>query len=462
MANFFKKTQMNMTEGNLFKKILVYSIPLILTGELQLLYSACDLVVCGSFGSPHAVGAISATNALINLIIQLLIGLSIGANVLMARCYGANDNEKAKKVMYTSMIFATVFGIIIGIIGAFISSPILKLMGTPSEFIDLSIDYLFIYFLGLVFSMIFNFGSSLLRAIGDSFRPFIALAISGVLNIGLNFLFVIPFKMDVSGVALATIISQAFSAFLVMIFLIKNKGFVCFKFKEIRFYKNEAIEIIKIGLPAGIQGAIFSLSNVLIQSSINSLGANVADGNGAAVSLEGFMYTCINAIGQANVAFISANYGAKNIKNIKKCMLYSFSLITIFSVLFGLALFLFRYPLVSIYINPGSENASIKTEAAVTRLIIFASTYVLCGYMDNMAQSLRGIGYSTTPAIISLIGSCALRIVYIYTLFTIPELHNLASLCISYPISWVITLLGHFVAFMIVKKKAYNKCLENN
>ena len=243
------KNEMDMTSGNLFKKIFLFSLPIIFSGILQLLYNATDLVVCGKFGSEHSVGAISATSSLTNLIIQLFMGLSVGANVLMARCFGANLKEKGQKIAYTSMIMATFLGVLLGIFGATLSGYFLSWMSTPDDVIGLSTVYLRIYFCGVPFSLIYNFGASLLRAVGDTKRPFYFLAISGIFNVGFNFLFVIVFKMDVAGVALGTIISQAISAICVIVCLIKNKGFFHFSFKEMRFYKGEALEIVRVGLP---------------------------------------------------------------------------------------------------------------------------------------------------------------------------------------------------------------------
>jgi putative MATE family efflux protein len=449
------KIENKMTEGNLFSNLFFYSLPIILSGILQLLYNAADLIVCGQFGHEHATGAISSTGSLINLIIQLFMGLSVGANVIMARCYGAKDQDKAERVVYTSMIFSVVFGIILGVIGMLMSRTFLEWMQSPIETIDQSSAYLFIYFIGLPFSMIYNFGAAIFRAIGDTKRPFTFLALSGIINVLLNLLFVIAFDMNVEGVALATIISQGISALLIVIALLNNHKFFSFSFRELRFYKREALDIIKIGLPAGLQSTIFSLSNVLIQSSINSLGPTVMDGNGASSSLEGFIYTSMNSVAQASVAFISANYGAGKKKNIKLTVLYSLGLVLLMNLVTGGIILLFHRPLLSLYIG---DDAAI--EEGKKRLFIIACSYFLCGFMDVGAYSLRGIGYSTTPAIISLIGACLLRIVWIYTFFQWDSLHNLSGLVISYPISWILTLMVHFTLFIILFKRLKLKEIE--
>lgn len=442
------KKNVNMTEGNLFKNIIIYSIPIILSGVLQLLYNACDLIVCRAFGPEHSTAAISSTNSLINLIVNLFLGLSVGANVLMSRCVGMKDQEKGQRVVYTSMIFSIISGIVVGIFGFFTARIFLELMGTTPDVIDMSTEYLKVYMLGLPFSMIYNYGAALFRATGDSRRPFIFLSTAGILNIILNLIFVIVFKMGVPGVAWATIISQGMSALLIVIALIKSKGFFEFKIKEIKFYKKEALEIIRIGLPAGLQGAIFSFSNVLIQSSINSLGTNVVDGSGASSSLEGFIYTAMNSVAQACVSFVAANYGAKRKDNIIKSVLYSLALVLIMNFVVGGSILIAKDFLLGLYVT-----TSEAIEAGSIRLLIIALTYFLCGFMDTMAFALRGIGYSFVPMIVSLIGSCVLRIIWIYTFFQLEPLHNIGGLVMSYPISWLITVTVHTIMFVILFKK---------
>lgn len=437
-----------MTSGNLFRKILVYSLPIILSGELQLLYNAADLVVCGRFGSEHSVGAISATGSLINLIIQLFMGLSVGANVLMARCYGSNQAAKGQRVVYTSMIMSVVIGVVLGAFGAGCARYFLQWMKTPAEVIDLSGKYLTIYFCGLPFSLVYNFGASLLRAVGDTKRPFYYLSIAGVVNVLFNLLFVIVFHMDVAGVALGTILSQAISAVCVVVCLMRYKGFFHFSFKELRFYKQEAIEIARIGLPAGLQGSIFSLSNVLIQSSVNSLGPYAMDGNGASVSIEGFVYTGMNATAQAGQCFISANYGARNWRNIKRCIGYTLFYVCLFGLVLGGVAAALGRPLLSIYVShPQSMDVGYK------RLLLICLTYFICGIMDTLAYSLRGIGYSFLPALVSLCGACGLRVLWVFAVFPLPAYHNLQWLAASYPISWAITSLVHAIMLLIFYRR---------
>ena len=448
MVTKVSKNEIDMTSGNLFKKILVFSLPIIFSSVLHLLYNAADLIVCGQFGSAHSVGAVSATNSLINLIIQLFMGLSVGANVLMARYFGTKQKEKAQRVVYTAMILSVVIGILLGAFGALCSRYFLEWMKTTDDIIDLSTQYLAIYFCGLPFSLIYNFGASLMRAVGDTKRPFYFLAAAGVFNVMFNLLFVIVFKMDVAGVALGTILSQAISAACIVVCLVKNKGFFHFSFKEMRFYKQEALEMVRIGLPAGLQGAIFSLSNVLIQSSINSLGTNTVDGNGASVSIEGFVYAAMNSVAQACIAFVSANFGAGNWKNIKRVVAYTSLFVVTFGIAVGVVAVIFGDPLLKVYISHEEAIA-----AGYSRLVLICLTYFTCGLMDVFAYSLRGIGYSVLPTVVSLCGVCGLRILWIYTIFPLEQFHTLQGLTISYPVSWVVTALVHLVCFLVLFKK---------
>lgn len=448
MAHTITKNEMDMTNGNLFKKILLYALPILFSGLLQLLYNATDLVVCGKFGSEHSVGAISATNALINLVIQLFLGLSVGANVLMARCFGAGHQEKGQRVAYTAMILSVILGMAIGAFGAGMARLFLEWMGTPDEVIDLSTSYLRIYFCGVPFSLVYNFGASLLRAVGDTRRPFYFLAASGVFNVLFNLLFVIVFKMDVAGVALGTILSQAISAVCIVVCLLKNKGFFHFHLREMRLYKTEALEIARIGLPAGLQGMVFALSNVVIQSSVNSLGPHTMDGNGAAASIEGFVYTTMNAFAQTCIAFVSANYGANKWDNIKKSVCYCTAYACVCGFVFGTLATVFGNALLSIYISDAQSIA-----IGYKRLAMICVTYLIYGALDVFAFAVRGIGYSLVPTIVSVLGVCGLRLVWVYTAFPLDAFHSLEGLIISYPLSWVVTAAVHFTTFAVLYRR---------
>ncbi len=444
-----KKNGMDMTSGNLFSKILIFAIPLALSGILQLLYNAADLIICKMFsGIDATTAAISNTNSLTNLIITLFMGLSVGANVLVARYYGEKNSEKAQEVVYTSMIISVVVGVVMGLFGFFLSSTFLKWMNTPADVLELSSTYLKIYFLGLPFSMIYNFGAALFRAVGDTKKPFIFLSIAGIFNVLFNMLFVIVFKMNVAGVALGTIIAQAISAVFTVVALFRFKGFFRFKLSEIKFSKSAALDIAQIGIPSGIQGVIFSLSNVLIQSSVNELGTNIMDGSGAANSLEGFIYTAMNSFAQAAVAFVSANYGAGNKQNIKKSFLYSLFYVLCMNLIMGVIVILLSSKLLTLYVT--NDEA---IEAGKDRLEIIAFTYFLCGFMDVGAQSMRGLGYSIRPTVISLCGVCGIRLLWVFVIFKLDMFHNLNGLVISYPISWILTFVLQAICFLFAYRK---------
>ena len=451
-----KTRQVEMTSGNLLKNIVAFSIPLMLSGVLQLFYNAADLIVCSAFGEGNSTAAITSTNSLTSLIINLFMGLSVGSNVLMARCYGMGDKEKGQRVAYTAMIFAVVIGIFVGLFGFLFTGTFLKWMGTTSDVIADSTLYLKIYFAGLPFSMVYNFGASIMRATGDTKRPFAYLAIAGVANVLLNLVFVIVFKMNVAGVALATITAQAISATLVVVSMCKNKGFFHFHLKEAKFHLQEAKEIAQIGLPAGVQGVLFSISNVLIQSSVNSLGTQVVDGNGASHSLEGFVYTVMNSIAQACVAFVSANYGAGNKQRINKIVKLCSALVVVVSLAMGGIILLFHKQLLALYVK--SDEA---IEAGTMRLFVILLTYFIFGLHDVFAFAMRGMGHSTKPMIVSLCGICGLRLVWIFFVFPLPQFNNLLGIVISYPITWIVSTTVQFVLMTYVYKKLKLQRPEN-
>lgn len=449
-----QKSEMDMTSGNIFTKMFIYSLPLILSGVLQLLYTAADLIICGNFGSANSVGAISATTSLISMILNLVMGLAVGANVIVSRAYGAKNREKGKRSIHTAMAISLVSGIFISIIGMLVARPVLELMKTPTEVIDLSTQYLIIYFAGSPFLIIYNFAASILRGMGDTKKPFYFLAVSGVVNVLLNVVFVIFFQMDVVGVALATIIAEMVSAMLTVISLVRYKGFVNLELKKIRFHKKEALMIIRIGLPSGIQGALFSISNVIIQSAVNGFGAAADTGNGASGNLVGFMYVIMNSFSQAGMAFVAANFGSKNLPNVKKSIRYSIIYSISVSYFICVMFYLFRYEILGLYTD---NQEAIEIGAA--KLQVFTYSYVFFGFLNTIGFCERGLGYSILPMLVSMIGICAFRIIYIYTFFQIPQYHTIYYLYLVYPISWVLAASAAAVAFFSIRKKAYKKVL---
>lgn len=449
------KTKIDMTsDKGMVKNLIKFVAPIMLSGILQLLFTASDLIVCGLFGSEHSVGAISSTNALINLIVNLFMGLSIGANILMARCYGQQDAVKGQRVADTSFLLSVLMGLAVGIIGVTCSRYFLIWMGTNAELIDLSTQYLTIYFIGVPFSMVYNFCAALLRAVGDTQRPFYFLTGSGIFNVALNLLLVIVFELDVAGVAIATATSQALSCIAVILYTrFSKKCFFKLRFKTMRMHKTEAKEITRLGLPAGLQSALFSISNVMIQTSVNdlsyTLGAAAVDGNGAAASLEGFVYTSMNSCAQGIVTFGSANFAIKNKANIRRVILRTVMLVCISWLITGSIVLVFAQQLLGLYAH-GNEQA---VGFALQRIYITVGTYVLCGLMDSFAFALRAIGYSVLPTVISTCGACGFRLLWIFFVFPIDYFHNITWLAISYPISWFLTALVHLICFAVLFRK---------
>ena len=442
--------EIDMTSGNFFKKIVFFCIPLIFTGILQLLYNAADLIVVGQFSDkPDALGAVGSTSALINLIVNLFMGLSVGSNVMCARSFAAKDSNKLSRVIHTSVTISVISAVFLGIIGSIFAKNSLQLMDNP---IDLAVVYLKIYFLGMPFNMLYNFAASILRGVGDTKRPLYYLCISGMVNVVLNIVFVATFGMDVDGVAIATVISQIISCILIMNCLLKTKEIYKFSFKKIHIHKKELIEITKIGLPAGIQGSIFSISNVLIQSSVNKFGAVAINGNSAAQSIEGFVYTAMNSVYHSALAFVGQNVGVKKYHNINRIAWYCLLFVTLVGVVMGGGLFLCGEYVTKIYTDVPGE-----IEVSLIRLHYLCLPYFLCGIMDVMVGVLRGLGYSLTPMVVSIIGVCVFRVVWIYLVFyrvtNFSNVNDLHYLYVSYPISWIGTFAVHYIMYRIVYRR---------
>lgn len=437
-----KKYEIDMCNGPLLSKILVYAVPLIVSGILQLLFNAADMVVAGRFAGNAALGAVGATSSLINLLINVFIGLSVGSNVLVAHFYGANRKEELGQTVHTSIALSLISGVVLGIAGFLLASPLLSLMGTPEDILPHAVIYMQIYFIGVPGMLLYNFGSAILRAVGDTKRPLYYLLFAGVVNVILNLFFVIVMKIGVAGVALATILSQFISAGMVIRCLIKEEGDYRLNIRAIRLYPDKVMRILRVGLPAGFQGAVFSISNVLIQSSVNSFGSIAVAGNTAAQNLEGFVYNAMNSFHQTALSFTSQNMGAKKMDRVKKIMWICVGCVTVTGMAMGFAGLYFADGLLSIY----SADSQV-IDYGYQRLLIIFSTYFLCGVMDVLVGSIRGMGYSIMPMIVSLLGACGLRVVWIFTVFAhfrTPEI-----LYTSYPVTWTITLLVHFVCFTI-------------
>lgn len=447
-----KKYEMDMCSGSILKKMLMFTLPLMLSSILQLLFNAADIVVVGRFAGDNSLAAVGSTTALINLLTNLFVGLSIGANVTAARNYGGKREEALSRTVHTAVTISIISGIILTVIGVVGTKEMLRLMSTPDEIIDLAADYLRIYFAGITATTIYNFGSALLRAIGDTKRPLYYLLAAGAVNVVLNLLFVIVFKMDVSGVALATIISESLSAFLVIRCLMRETGAIKLDLKKLRVHKAELISIIRIGLPAGFQGIVFALSNVVIQSSVNLFGNIVVAGNSAAANIEGFVYMAMNSFYQATLSFMSQNFGAGEYKRLNKILACGELCVVVVGLVLGNAAVLFGNQLLSIY----SDSPEVIA-AGMVRLHYISKVYFLCGIMDVLVGALRGIGYSVLPMVVSLLGACGLRLLWIATVFQIPEFHKVEVVYLSYAITWIITAGVHFLCYVIVRKKVTRK-----
>lgn len=440
--------QIDMTQGAIFPKLLEFSVPLIFSSILQLLFNAADIVVVGRFAGDNSLAAVGSTGSLINLLVNLFMGLSIGTNVLAANYFGQKNKNKLQETVHTSMLISVISGIILTIIGVIFTTPILEFMQTPEEVLKLASIYLRIYFYGITSSMIYNFGSALLRAQGDTKRPLLILLLSGIVNIILNLIFVINFKLDVAGVAYATVISQTISAIIVVIILLKEDNDFKLNLKKLSINPHIFAKLVKIGVPAGFQGIMFSFSNIIIQSAINSFGPILIAGNSAAISLEGFVYTSMNGFSQGALTFTSQNLGAGKKDRIKKVVIISqFSIIVIGLVLGWLGI-LFDNQLLSIY----SKSPDVINAGKIRVFVIF-STYFLCGIMDAMANSIRGCGHSLLPAIVTIFCVCFFRIFYLATFFRIPQFHSPFYIFLSYPVSWFIAWIIHLICFIVIFKK---------
>lgn len=446
---------MDLTSGAILPKMLRFSLPIMASGVLQLLFNAADIIVVGRFAGDNSMGAVGSTSALINLFTNLFIGLSVGVNVIAARSHGANSKDDMHDIVHTSILLSMICGAALAAIGAVFAPEMLKLMETTEAQLPLAVTYLRIYFIGMPAMMVYNFGAAILRAVGDTKRPLYYLVTAGVINVMLNLLFVIVFQMDVAGVALATVVSECVSATLIVVCLIKESSAIHLDFKKLKLHGLVMKAVARVGLPAGFQGMIFSLSNVVIQSSVNLFGETVVSGNSAAMSIEGFIYMAMNTFYQAAISFTGQNVGAKKYRRIPRILLCAQGCVLVTGLVLGWAAYFFGHPLLLIYSNSADVIA-----AGMIRLGIIVTTYALCGCMDVMVGMMRGIGYSIMPMIVSLIGACGLRILWIATVFQIPEYHKIITVYISYPITWAVTLIAHIVCWIIVWNKLKRKQKE--
>lgn len=443
------KQNQNMLQGHLGRNIIRYTIPIILTSVLQLLFNAADLVVVGRYCGHVSVAAVGATGALTNLIVNLFIGLSVGAGVTVAHAIGGREEEAVHRTVHTAIPAAVISGLFLTVVGVVFSEKFLVLMDTPENVLALSAQYMRIYFCGITFTMVYNFCASILRAAGDTKSPLIFLSAAGVVNVVLNVIFVHNFHMNVAGVALATIIAQAISAAALVIVLTRRRDACKFISGKMRIHAEQMMKMVRIGIPAGLQSSMFSLSNVLIQSSINSFGDVVMSGNAAAANIEGFIYVSVNAFQQTAVNFTGQNMGAHQYDRVKKTLKICLGCGAAMGLLLGLGAYALSPKLLGIYITDSAEAVSY----GIIRMTYLCLPYFICGLMDVSTGALRGMGSSVVPMIISVLGVCGIRIGWIATIFRIPKFHSIQSLYVSYPVSWAVTFAFQLLAFSIVFRK---------
>ncbi len=441
-----KSYEMDMCSGPILGKILIFSIPLMLSGILQLLFNAADVIVVGRYAGSQSLAAVGSTSSLINLLVNVFVGLSVGVNVLVARYYGARRERAVSETIHTAISLSLISGVILVALGLLLARPMLELMGTPDDVIDKAVLYMRIYFVGMPATMLYNFGSAVLRAVGDTKRPLYFLTLAGIVNVFLNLFFVIVMNLDVAGVALATTLSQCISAFLILLCLMRSEGCLKVRLRDLKIHKIKLIRILKVGLPAGVQGAIFAISNVLIQSSVNSFGSIAMAGNTASANIEGFIYNAMNAVYQTNLSFTSQNFGARQYKRIDRIMVTCIAVVAAVGMMLGFAAYGAGEVLLGIY----SSDPEVLRYGMI-RLTVFGTTYFLCGIMDTMVGSIRGIGYSLTPMLVTLAGACGFRLLWIFTVFQWNR--SLMVLYLSYPASWILTASVNILCFVIMRRR---------
>ena len=453
--NQSKNGQLDMLNGPLFSKILMFSIPLAATGILQLLFNAADVIVVGKFAGSASLAAVGSTGSLINLLVGAFMGISVGANILIARYLGCKQNESVEKAVHTSYALSALMSVVLMIIGLALSEPLLRAMDTPDDILPLAALYLRIYFLGMPANLIYNFGAAILRAVGDTKRPLWYLVISGMVNVILNLLLVIVFKLDVAGVAIATVISQYISLALVTWHLCRYDGACRLVLKKIRMDWREALNMIQIGLPVGLQSVIFNISNVMIQSAVNSFGSSVIAANSAAANICNFTYTGMNAVSHASITFTSQNLGAGKLSRIKSIYRNSIWTVLLIGIPLSALPYAFGPQLLSVYISESDPYYQDVIAYGMVRLLWVNVPYFLCGIMEVCCGMVRGLGRTWLPMFVSAVGACLLRVIWIQTIYR--AIPTLDCLYISYPVSWVVTTAVHVICYFPTLRKLREK-----
>lgn len=447
--------ELDMSQGSLVRSIVSFSIPYMLTTILQLFYNAADLVVVSRWAGSAAMASVGATSSLTNMLVNFFVGISVGVGVIVSRRYGAHDNEGLSHAVHTSVVLSMIAGAVALIIGVVFSKPLLVWMGTPDDgVLDGAILYMRIIFFGTPASLMYNFGAAILRSVGDTKRPLYILALSGIVNVLLNILFVVGFGMGVSGVAIATISSQYISVVMIYYTLTCSDAVYKVEFKELRIHKKECSEILRIGVPSGIQSSLFNLANTVIQSGVNSFGTAAIAGNTAASNVENFAYAVKNAFAQATITAVSQNYGAKNEKRLKKSVYTSILLMFVCTLAMSLLIILFAKPILSIYITDSAEAMSY----GMKRLLITCIPYFLSGGVEVLSGYIRGLGYSTVSTVNTFVGACVFRMVWVIAILPLNRTFEMLYLC--WPLSWSLVILLHLITLAIVYKKAIKKMYE--
>ncbi len=448
------KPKPDLTTGPFLPKIIRYAVPIMLTSLLQLLFNAADLVVVGQVCGPECVGAVGATSTLVSILVTFFIRLSTGAGVLIAQRIGARDENGVHRALHTAIPTALISGAILTAVGVFFTETFLGWMGTPAELLPLSALYLRIYFAGITATLLYNYGAAILRAAGETKAPLFILFAAGVLNLGLNLLFVLAFGMTVGGVALATTISQVFSAAGVTVVLMRRSDACRLQWKKIRIYGESLKQILRIGLPVGLSSALFHIANVIIQSGVNSFGSAAVQGNAAAASAGNFVNATMACFELAALNIVGQNYGAKKFDNVKKTIGVSLGCAAA-GLFFGIGLYLLGRPVLSLYLSADAPAAAF--DAGMTRFFWVVMPYAMIGVMGVFANSLRGIGYSLMPTLVNVVGSCGVRLFFVLFLFRFESLHSLDVLYASYPVSWTLTAAAHAVCLAAVWKRTKRK-----
>lgn len=448
------KYEIDMCNGTIMDKLISFALPLMVSGILQLMFNAVDIIVVGRFSGSQALAAVGSTTALINVFTNLFIGVSLGANVLAARFYAAGKDKEMSETVHTAITLALVSGVVMAVVGLVFSRWALEIMGTPADVIDQSSLYMRIYFLGMPFFMLYNYGAAILRAVGDTKRPLMFLIVAGVINAVLNMFLVIAFHMGVAGVAIATVISQMISCLLVLRCLYKTDSSYQLRFSRLCMKKFYLVQIFQVGIPAGIQSTVINFSNALLQSSVNSFGSTAMAGYTAANNVLGFLYASVNAVTQACMSFTSQNYGVGKYKRMDRVLLNCGILSFIIAFVLGCGSYIFGGEILKIY----TEDPEV-IRCGVEILSITTVPYFLCGIMDLFPGALRGMGHSGVPMILSIIGTVGTRIVWIFWIF--PEYRSLYTLFISYPASWGITIVMQVICFIFVRRTVHGQLKRN-